>query len=718
LNATVAPTAVRRAAIIGAGMISSLHIRGLRRLGIEVAGIADSDVERARSRAREHSVPAVFASLRDLLDAVQPDAVHVLTPPVAHADLAIEALEAGSHVYVEKPMAPTEAECTRMIDSAARAGRQLCVGHSLVFDPLMQQALRLIADGAVGEVIHVSATYAFDPARIPGYSGKTWYRRLGGGFLEDLAAHPASLLVRLLGAPASVRAAPAPSASASDVGVAALVQSERGTGALLVSLAARPEEVSLEIRGTGGTLRLDFSSMVLTLQRERPLPRKLAHGIRNLHTASQLAGQTIASTARVLRGRADTTKGIHSLIAEFYRAVQAGSSSPVSGTEGSLVVRLVRAVWPEPHAQHAPPSRSWPARAAHRPSALVTGATGFIGRHLVRELVNAGWDVRALVRDAARGRHLESARVHVVLGDLADPDAFPGLAEGVDTVFHLASAMRGSREVFESVDLDGTRHLLEEAKRAGVRRFVFTSTLGAYALGRFADGAVVTEEMTDDPDSVGAYARAKLLIERMLADAQRAGTLEVVIARLGLVFGPGASPFLEHLPHLGMLRGDRYIVFGDGRVPLQLSYVDNAVAALRLCATVPAAAGETFTIIDDDVPTQREYVLRLAELTGRPLRIVAVPRPAAYLVGLGVEALARVTKLAPPTTRQLMLGKTRKLFFDCSRAKRILGWTPEVRWEEGLRRAVAAAGLGTEAAAAQTARSGAATTAAGPAPSS
>jgi nucleoside-diphosphate-sugar epimerase len=432
--------------------------------------------------------------------------------------------------------------------------------------------------------------------------------------------------------------------------------------------------------------------------------------------AKQLATQTVTHTTQFLRGRLDATKGIHTLIAAFYRALAVGEPAPVSGEEGRRVVALLRSLWPEP----APvrPSRwvlSSPrengdgARAAESTlavapgrkgdgngdggegrglSALVTGATGFIGTHLVRSLAERGVRVRAFARNAERARKLIGPDVEVMIGDMGDPEAIDGLAEGMDLVFHLASVMKGTPDEFERVDIAGGRRLIAESKRAGVKRFIFTSTMGAYALGGLHDGAVVTEEMIDSPDRVGPDSRAKLLLERDLAEVQRAGEMETVVVRPGLVFGDGITPYLSHLPHMGSLRGDRYVMFGDGRVPLQLTYVGNTVDALWLCATSPEAPGQTFTIIDDHLPTQREYVRRLAELTGRPLRITAIPRPAAYLIGLGVERAAGVLKRKPPTTRRLLVGKTVKLSFDCSRARRILGWTPRVPWDEGLRRAV------------------------------
>lgn len=689
------PTPIR-AGIIGAGMISDIHISGLQRLGIEITGIADADVRRARAKAEKFGIKKTFASQRELLDATAPDVVHLLTPPDSHASLCDEAFAAGAHVYVEKPMASLVEDCDRMIAAAERAERRLCVGHCLVYDPQMRKALDVLNGGEAGELRHASAVYTFDASRIPGFDGKGWYRQLGGGFLEDLAAHPASLLVELLG---TWRAAHAVGGRRDDEEpreIAAVLEGDRATATLYTSLAARPEEVSLELRCTRGTIRVNFSTMVMAVQKERAIPKKLAHGFRNIEMATQLATQTVTSTTQFLRKKLDATKGIHTLIGAFYQAIADGGPTPVDGAAGREVVRLLRQLWPEVAPVHpkrwtlSAPDKS--SESAPSWSALVTGATGFIGAHLVRVLAERGVRVRALARNPARAKKLSGPNVEVVIGDIGDPAVAEGIAEGVDVIFHLASVMRGPWEEFERVDVGGAESLIAEAKRAGVRRFVFTSTMGAYALAELRDGAVVTEEMTDLPERVGPYSRAKLTVEKMLMDAHRAGAFEAVVVRPGLVFGPGSSPFLEHLPHLGTLRGDRYLVFGDGRVPLQLTYVGNTVEALWKCATVPGAAGQAFTIIDDGLPTQRQFVSRLADLTGRPLRVSAIPRPAAYLIGAGVEGLAAISRMKAPTTRRLLLGKTVKLAFDTTRAKRILGWTPAVEWEEGLRRAVSGEG--------------------------
>jgi 2-alkyl-3-oxoalkanoate reductase len=421
-----------RVAIVGAGLISDLHITGLTAIpGVTVEAIVDADASRAQAKAAQHGIARTFATQREMLAAVRPDVVHILTPPATHADLCVEAVEAGAHVYVEKPMAATEEECSRMMAAAARAGRELCVGHSLAFDPLLRLALDAIARGAIGDVLHASAVFCFDPRRIPGYNSKAWYRRLAGGFVEDLATHPLSVLLRVLGTPHAVTGVADARPKWADSGVAAVLQAERGTATVLLSLAARPEDVSLEVRGSRGMVSVNFSTMVVAIQPERKLPKKIQHGVRNLYAARDLLVQTVTNTARFLTKRMDTTKGIHTLIAAFYDALATGKPAPVPPAEGRDVVRMLRALWPQDASTVASPEHRFEAAPERQPGstastgrmrhALVTGATGFIGTHLVRTLAQRGIRVRALARDPRRAQSLVQPNVDVVIGDFADP---------------------------------------------------------------------------------------------------------------------------------------------------------------------------------------------------------------------------------------------------------------------------------------------------------
>ncbi len=341
-----------RVGLVGAGAIADLHLQALAaRPGVELVGLADLDRERARRKADRFEVGSTHGSLGELLARGRPDVVHVLTPPSTHAALAVEALEAGAHVYVEKPMASSVKECREMQEAAASAGRELCVGHSMVHDPLFRRLENALSEGAVGELLTASFHLAFAPARHPGHADEShWTRSLPGGLLEDLAVHPASVLSRLLGRIDRTVRVPAadPEEDAGRTELTAAVQAARGLGVLSLSLRQRPADAVLDVRGTAGGARLNYSNRTLTLEPAREISPKIERGLRNLHLAAQLTTQTVTSTARFLMGRLDATGGVHTLIGTFYRALAAGEPAPVPPDEGRRAVRLVREIWQTP----------------------------------------------------------------------------------------------------------------------------------------------------------------------------------------------------------------------------------------------------------------------------------------------------------------------------------------------------------------------------------
>lgn len=336
-------------AMVGCGLISTHHLAAARRYpNAQVVGIADRDVKRARSQAQRFSVPRVFDNLADLL-ALRPDIVHVLTPPDTHESVVLEALAAGAHVYVEKPMALSIGACENMQRAALRAGRELCVGHSMVYSPPMVKALELLASGEAGEIVQAHAYYNYDVRRNPSYSQGHWAKELPGGLAEDLAVHPAALLINLLGQPlgttASSRAAAwVPDGKTADV--AALIEAERGLGILSVSLRARPDMNFVDICGTRMMLRVNISSLSLSVYRSLPIQKTLARAVGNVHVAAQLIGGTASMGWKLLRGKVDGSYGIVPLVHAFYAAVEAGKPAPVGPSEGAQAVGVLRAIWP------------------------------------------------------------------------------------------------------------------------------------------------------------------------------------------------------------------------------------------------------------------------------------------------------------------------------------------------------------------------------------
>jgi dihydroflavonol-4-reductase len=316
--------------------------------------------------------------------------------------------------------------------------------------------------------------------------------------------------------------------------------------------------------------------------------------------------------------------------------------------------------------------------------ALVTGATGFLGSYLARALMQRGDAVRILARNAERAGPLQAAGAEVRLGDLSEPASIRGVAEGMETVFHLArSATAASSQAFDRMDVAGTEQLLSEAKQAGVRRFVYVGTLAGYALARQPDGAILDEHSEFDATGrLGNYVRAKVLAESAVLAANNPGGLETVIVRLGLVCGVGASVFPAHVCQ--PFARDRVILFGDGGVPLPLLYVDNAVDALLLAGSTPGVGGETFNVVEDEVLTQNDYVALLQSSANGAPRVLRLPLIAYYTLGLVSEIAATLRQKEPTTNRYRIKTRLARVRWDCTKARHVLKWRPRVALREGL----------------------------------
>jgi predicted dehydrogenase/nucleoside-diphosphate-sugar epimerase len=681
--------------IVGSGMISGHHLTAASRYpGAVIVGIADRDIGRAKAQAQRFGVGRTFTDLAQLL-ALKPDVIHILTPPGTHAPLAVQALQGGAHVYVEKPMALNVEDCELMTRAAQTANRQLCVGHCWLYSPAMLRAHALIASGVTGEVLQAAASFNFDVRRNASYGDGHWASDLPGGLAEDLAIHPASILIRLLGAPKKVMAVSRSSPLIPNGGTAdarAVVEGERGLGTLAVSLRARPDMGLVDISCERTLLRINISSMTLTMSRELPVPQKIGRGLGNLDMATQLVTGTAGVMWKLVRKKVDGSYGIVPLIHAFYQAIEAGTPAPVGPDEGTQSVAMMRAMWPQDTSSLSPTAPATVINAASGvvgKRALVTGATGFVGSHLVRKLLSQGYAVRVLARNPGRATPLAKAGAEVRIGDLGEPETLQGIAEGMDVVFHLGSAMRGNSEAFERVDQHGTDRLIAEATRAGVRRLVFAGTLACYPLGQQRNGAVINEQCAfDESGLLGNYARAKVRAEASILEAARTGKTEGVIVRLGLVCGEGASIFPAHVCQ--KIASNLVVLYGDGRVPLPLTFIDNAVDALILGAEVPGISGESFNIVDDDVLTQHQYLDLLRGSLGGAPRVVRMPRLAYYTLGLMTEVAATLRKKEPATTRYRIRNRLVPVRWDCSKAQRVLHWRPQVPLLQGLSRTFSA----------------------------
>ena len=325
------------------------------------------------------------------------------------------------------------------------------------------------------------------------------------------------------------------------------------------------------------------------------------------------------------------------------------------------------------------------------PSALVTGATGLVGFHLVQRLQHDGWSVRALVRDAARAGVLSRMNVTLATGDVLEPTGFALAARGCDALFHTAAVItpRGGWESFRRPNVDGTRNAIAAALSARAR-LIHVSSVAVYgASERYSsDGQRTDESSLRGQIPPGQfYARSKRESEDLVFDAQRERGLWATALRPCVIYGAHDRQFVPRIAHV--LRRGIAPKIGDGSAILPIVHAANVADGLVRAATHDEANGRAYNLANDDEISVAEFYRCAAEGMDMKVRQLSIPLLVAR-AAVGTFALLaplvvgdRYNSLASATVNFLSRGNP----FSSDRARRELGWDPPMRAEDGVREA-------------------------------
>jgi nucleoside-diphosphate-sugar epimerase len=315
---------------------------------------------------------------------------------------------------------------------------------------------------------------------------------------------------------------------------------------------------------------------------------------------------------------------------------------------------------------------------------LITGATGFIASHLAERLPAEGIPVRGTARHPESARWLAerggvaSIGVEIVHADLLDVESLRRAADGCWAVVHAAAWTGGpelSSDMAWRTNVEGTANVLAAAESAGVRRFIYVSSVAVYGVNR----APLIDESMPTPPVDQRYPDSKIAAEALV----RASSLPWVIARPASTYGPRGSAWT--IGPIEQIKAGRLVLLGKDTGLVTTGYIDNVVSGLLLTLAAPAAVGETFNLCDDRAVTFREFYLTYARMLGKD-SLPTVPGWFATLARTAPASLMRRI-LGRPTVGPWSLHFRRNPSqFSVEKAKRVLGYAPAVDFAEGMRR--------------------------------
>lgn len=341
---------MQRTALVGTGYIAREHLACLRGLRTtETVAVCDLSPAMAEATAEEFGVPRWFTDHRRMLDELRPDVVHVTTPLPSHVPLALDALEAGAHVLVEKPITLVPSDFARLAAAAEARGLWVLENHNYLFNASVQRILERLRSGALGEVVHVEATFCVDIA-APGSrhaDPDTPHpsARQPGGAISDFVTHLAYLAHAFVGEHRSVSTAWRKRGTAPGLRwdeFRALVDAERGTATLGFSAHSKPEAFSLRIHGTKMRATASLFEPLLAVEREWGTPRPLFPVLNGVAVARAYTRSAFGGLWRKLAGRPVTYDGLWRLLERLYDALATGAPPPVALRD---VERANRLVW-------------------------------------------------------------------------------------------------------------------------------------------------------------------------------------------------------------------------------------------------------------------------------------------------------------------------------------------------------------------------------------
>lgn len=307
----------------------------------------------AEQLAARHGIPACFDSLSSLLERARPDVVHITTPPSSHTSLVHQAVAAGCHVFVEKPVALDEKQTRQIVELAGTANRKLAAGYIYQFDPAAERARRLIAGGAIGDPVHVESFYGYNLSGPYGAvllrdSGH-WVHRLPGKLLHNVIDHLIIKVVEYL--PDQQPSIQVSGSLHRHEGppfhdeLRVMFQGAQVSAYATFSSRIRPDTQWMKVYGTRNSLSVNFASQTVVLDDAPRLPGVIGRLIPPFQQAWQHAHAGLGNLSSFARSNFHYFAGLRRLLQLFYDAIRDGRPSPTPPDDLIRTARFMESIF-------------------------------------------------------------------------------------------------------------------------------------------------------------------------------------------------------------------------------------------------------------------------------------------------------------------------------------------------------------------------------------